>query len=146
MDVSSRGMTGRFALVALGVAALLAVPAAASATTPHTQGASVLSSTRVKIVFSTPVTAATQLSHYSIRWASGSLRVRGATLANSGNAVVLRTALQRNARRYDVRVSGVVSAGTGTPMAATETEVFRGTSLGGSSPAACTMTSTVHPA
>ena len=91
MDSFIRHVVGGALLVALSAAVLVAVPQAARAVEPHTQGATVLSSTRVKVIFSTPVApSATQLSHYRIRYADGSLRVRSARLVNSGNAVTLR--------------------------------------------------------
>lgn len=134
MHLSIPRAAGAAATALLASALLMALPQISQAAAPHLQGATVISSVRVKLLFDTPLgSGATARSHYRIRWAGGSLGIVSARLVNGGQAVSLRTRPQRNARNYTVTATGVPAA-DGTPMSAAATQTFVGTSLGPVSP------------
>ena len=113
--------------VLLAVAAL-AAPALSAAAPPQVAGASVLSSTSVKITFSAPVAdpSATALANYGI---APALPVSAAALTNAGRSVVLTTATQLNGQTYTVSVANVLGA-DGTPMVGLGSSRFIGTNQG----------------
>jgi hypothetical protein len=114
--------------------ALLAIPPISQAAEPHMQGASVISSGRVKLLFDTTLgSGASARSHYRIKWAKGSLGIISTRLTDGGQSVVLRTHLQRNARHYTVTATAVPGS-DGTPMSVPAVQSFVGTSLGPNSP------------
>jgi len=124
------GSMRRWWLLVLAFAVVLAlVPVATAQASPpvKVEGASTLDSTHVKISFNQVVPTAASPTKYSV---SPSLAVTAATLADGGNAVVLTTATQTNARSYTVTVSGI---GSMTPT--TQTATFIGTLLGPASTA-----------
>jgi hypothetical protein len=113
--------------VLLAVAAL-AAPALSAAAPPQVAGASVLSSTSVKITFSAPVAnpSATALANYGI---APALPVSAAALTDAGRSVVLTTATQLNGQTYTVSVANVLGA-DGTPMVGLGSSSFIGTNQG----------------
>jgi flagellar hook assembly protein FlgD len=95
-------------LVAFAAAVLLVVVAPAAtawAATVQVKGASTLDGTHVKISFNQVVGAsAANAADYAV---SPALAVSSAVLADAGNAVLLTTAAQSNARQYTMTVHGV---------------------------------------
>jgi hypothetical protein len=131
--VSSRGaatLLAIFVVPAFLVMALslLAPAAAAAASPPQVAGASVLSSTSVKVSFSVAVAnpSATALADYAI---SPALPVSAASLTDGGHSVVLTTATQLNGQTYTVTAANIVGA-DGTPMAGPSSSSFIGTNMG----------------
>ena len=131
--VSSRGtatLLASFAVPAFLVVALsLFAPAqAAAASPPQVAGATVLSSTSVKVVFSAPVASpsATSPANYGV---APALPVSAASLADGGYSVVLTTATQLNGQTYTVTAANIVGA-DGTPMAGPSSSSFIGTNMG----------------
>ena len=122
------------AAVLMIMTALAIAPVSRAAVGPGFLGASVISSGRVKLIFSTPLgSGATVRAHYRITSPRGSLAIKSAQLADGDYAVVVRTASQRNARHYTVTATGVPAA-DGSVMATAERQSFVGTSLGPNSP------------
>ena len=121
-------------LAAVALASLLAAlsvlaPAqAAAAAPPQVAGASVLSSTSVKVIFSAPAAdpSATSLADYGI---APDLPVSAASLSDGGYSVVLTTATQLNGQSYTVTASNIVGA-DGTPMMGPSDGSFIGTNMG----------------
>ena len=93
---------------------VLAPAQAAAAAPPQVAGATVLSSTSVKVIFTAPVAdpSATSLADYGI---APDLPVSAASLSDGGYSVVLTTATQLNGQSYTVTASNIVGA-DGTPM------------------------------
>jgi len=118
------------AALAIGVfaALLLAGPAPARKSPPvRLLGASVLSSTAVKLTFNGPlVPTATDPSHYAV---SPELAVESAESADGGYAILLTTSVQANALAYTVTASGLTDL-RGRAMAAPGRAAFVGTTLG----------------
>jgi hypothetical protein len=112
----------------LAAAALVAPAMALAASPPQVAGATVLSSTAVKVVFDSPVSgpSATTLGNYSI---SPALAATGAALTDSGRGVVLTTAAQLNGQTYTVTVSSV-SGTNGVAMPVPGSASFIGTTQG----------------
>ena len=114
--------------MALGVLALFFVgplPAQAAGTV-QLLGASVRSSTQVKLSFNQPLSSAAAAQRYAI---SPQLAVTAAALTDRGYAVLLTTAVQTNAVVYAVTASDLTGV-NGEVMAGPGQAVFIGTPLG----------------